>query len=141
MKKRIVKFDYNLFEKYVNEKNFDAKKIYEYLGMARWAVSRWRSGKVEPRCITLYMVADLLNVPMEKFFTDEYIDVPDGMDNQEALEYLKQARYENPFEGGKMYDSLKDDPERFKLKDGMQKVNYVNPFKDQKSNEGDNNVT
>lgn len=81
---------------------------------------------MEPRSITAYMIADLLDVPMENFFTDEYIDVPDDMED------IKAARYENPFKDVKMFDSLEDDLEPFKLKKGEQKVNYVNPFKDKK---------
>ena len=127
MKKRIVKFDYRLFEKYAKEKNVDSKKICKYLGLSGYTVSRWRNGKVEPRSVTLYMIANLLDVPMEKFFIDEYIDVPDDMD-----EYVKQARYENPFENAKMYDSLVDTIDPFKLEEGKQKVNYVIPFKNSK---------
>lgn len=132
MKKRIVKFEYKLFEKYAKEKNIDVKKISKYLGLGHYTVSKWRNGKVEPRSVTLYMIADLLDVPMEKFFTDEYIDVPDDMDDEEIMEYVKQARYENPFENVKMYDSLVDTLEPFKLENGEKKVNYVNPFKDLK---------
>lgn len=103
MKKRIVKFEYKLFEKYAKEKNMDFKTICKYVGIPGTTISKWKSGTVEPRCKILYMVADLLEVPMEKFFLDEYIDEPDEVD-----EYVKQARYENPFKNVKMHDSFKD---------------------------------
>lgn len=127
MKKRVISFSYKKFEEVVKKRRLTMQMVQECTGLSAYTISKWKNGKIEPRSVTLFLIADFLKEPMENFFEIEYIDVPDdeeqkpekpeSKERRELREYIKKARYVNPFENINAIDSGK-------------KSNYVIPFKE-----------
>lgn len=130
MKKRVISFSYKKFEEVVKKRRLTMQMVQECTGLSTYTISKWKNGKIEPRSVTLFLIADFLKEPMENFFEIEYIDVPDdeeqkpekpeSKERRELREYIKKARYVNPFENINAIDSGK-------------KSNYVIPFKEEKN--------
>lgn len=128
MKKRIISFSYKKFEEIVKKRRLTTQMVQECTGLSIYTISRWKNGKIEPRSVTLFLIAEFLKEPMENFFEIEYIDVPDdeeqkpekpeSKERRELREYIRKARYVNPFENINAIDSGK-------------KSNYVIPFKEE----------
>ena len=129
MKKRVISFSYKKFEEIVKKRRLTTQMVRECTGLSIYTISKWKNGKIEPRSVSLFLIAEFLKEPMENFFEIEYIDVPDdeeqtekpeSKERRELREYIKKARYVNPFENINAIDSGK-------------KSNYVIPFKEDNS--------
>ena len=130
MKKRIISFSYKKFEEIVKKRRLTTQMVQECTGLSIYTISRWKNGRIEPRSVSLFLIAEFLKEPMENFFEIEYIDVPDdeeqkpekpeSKERRELREYIRKARYVNPFENINVIDSGK-------------KSNYVIPFKEDNS--------
>lgn len=110
MQKLSYKFSSEKSAKIFKEHNVTSRMLIEETGLSRYTVLRWLNGTVEPRAAGVRIMSELTGVPMEEFFEEVIIDVPErSKKKKRKIEVdLPKAEYRNPFDTTKMFDSTKE---------------------------------